>query len=253
MYQIIDGVDFNLTGKSKKSKDLLRMRESPNSEDWVTWTAFRLLMKYEPTTWWARFIDCAKADNPALALPANSGIIPAFMPWTTVNSPEAYLAASRNRMQLSDNIDWQNRCANPRAVEGKSEVDVRLENVALMLFAEAKLLSDVSTGTTYDPDRNQIARNVDCLLGVCGSKVPIFWMLVRDKGQSRQYVQLIDQYRSNPTALAQLIPHRNPADVAAIAGNISLVTWRDLLAPIFNRPGQLGPDAVTIAELDRRV
>jgi hypothetical protein len=49
-------------------------------------------------------------------------------------------------------------------VEGNSEIDLIIESSSLLIYIEAKLDSDISMRTTHDPARNQIIRNIDCLL-----------------------------------------------------------------------------------------
>jgi hypothetical protein len=41
-----------------------------------------------------------------------------------------------------------------------------------LLFVEAKLGSDVATHTTYDEARNQIVRNIDCVLETACDREP---------------------------------------------------------------------------------
>jgi hypothetical protein len=45
--------------------------------------------------------------------------------------------------------------------EGPSEIDVVIEAPSWVWFIEAKYRSDISTGTTTRPDRDQILRNID--------------------------------------------------------------------------------------------
>ena len=56
----------------------------------------------------------------------------------------------------------------------------------------------------------------------------MFWMFVRDLGPRRAYVQLMREYRDNPETLARDLPHRDPAELEAIARRLTIVTWRDL-------------------------
>ena len=83
-----------------------------------------------------------------------SGKPPAIGLWRQVPSPRAYERASRVRMARSNNADWRKRAANPRPVEGPTEVDAVFEGAEFLVFVEAKLGSDVSEQTTYDPLRN---------------------------------------------------------------------------------------------------
>ena len=76
----------------------------------------------------------------------------------------------------------------------------------ILVFVEAKLGSDVSPSTRYDPDRDQIVRNIDCLIEEAGDVQAFFWMLVRDRDPSRLYMRRIEEYRNDPGELQRLIP-----------------------------------------------
>jgi hypothetical protein len=138
-------------------------------------------------------------------------------------------------------------------VEGESEIDVILESRRFLIFLEAKLGSDVSAHTTHDPARNQIARNIDCLLEFAAGREPVFWMLVRDARPDRMYVQLIEQYRSKPELLQRDLPHRNAELLRRISARLSIIRWRDLGADWI---GQTSNDVLTESvrlELLRRI
>lgn len=207
------------------------MLNSGNSEDWVTWTAFRLLESLESLTpnWWLNLVTLAKADNPSLALPLGWEQTPLVKLWDLIASPPGYEKRSRERMRSSDNPAWKARSENPLPVEGKSEIDVTLRNCVLVVFAEAKFCSDISTRTKYDPLRDQIVRNIDCALDQAGNQIPIFWMLVRDIEPSRLYTTLLHGYRSNPDTLIGKLPHHDPDRVRALAKNLSIILWKDFL------------------------
>jgi hypothetical protein len=132
-------------------------------------------------------------------------------------------------MRRSDNPDWVARSYDPKPVEGESEIDIILRNCSLMVFVEAKLGSDISLRTKYDPQRNQIVRNIDCVLDQAKGRTPIFWMVVRDAGQTRAYTRLLNRYPAHPDALAGELPHHDPERVMGLARNLSLVLWRDFV------------------------
>ena len=98
----------------------------------------------------------------------------------------------------------------------------------MLAYIEAKLDSDISMRTTYDPDRNQIARNIDCLLDSARERTPYFWMLVRDDSPSRAYTQLMRKYKEDPSILARDLPHRDPALLRKVANGLAIMTWRDI-------------------------
>jgi hypothetical protein len=113
-------------------------------------------------------------------------------------------------------------------VEGKSEIDLIIESRRFLIFLEAKLGSDITMGTAYDPARNQIVRNIDCLLECVKDRIPVFWMLTRDTDPGRAYMQIIQLYRSRPDILQGELPHRSEASVRAIAARLSIIRWQDL-------------------------
>src|SRR5262249_13354625 len=100
-FPILDRDRFLHHPKSRKSRDLKRMVHAKASEDWVTWTAFGLLERFAPTTWWPDLVALAKADNPRLELPAGWDDIPEVRLWETVSAPRGYETASRERMRTS--------------------------------------------------------------------------------------------------------------------------------------------------------
>jgi hypothetical protein len=231
-FPIIDQDRLRRHPKFRKPRDLNRMLYSKASEDWVTWTVFRLLERSAPTSWWFDLIELARTANPQLILPPGWDEIPEVRPWDCVPSPRGYDAASRDRMRGSNNKSWVKRSHNPRPVEGESEIDVILRNSALVVFAEAKLGSDISLSTKYDPHRNQIVRNIDCVLDRAEGRIPMFWMLVRDASQERSYTQLISHYRAQPEVLVRELQHHDPETVTGLAGNLTLLLWKDIIARI---------------------
>ena len=212
--------------KASKPQDVHRIRTSPNSEDWVTWNFLQLLRQRQPDDWWRRL-------SPNL-WPV--GERPTLHFWRHVTAPAAYEAASRERMRNSPLAADRERAADPRPVEGKSEIDVVLESANYLVFLEAKLGSDISATTSYDPSRNQIARNIDCAIESAGSREPIFWMLVRDCDANRAYVQMMDAYQRHPETLHRDLPHRPLAQLQRIAQRLAIFRWRDLAGEWVHTP-----------------
>ena len=152
-------------------------------------------------------------------------------------------------MARSNNADWRKRAANPRPVEGPTEVDAVFEGAEFLVFVEAKLGSDVSEQTTYDPLRNQIERNIDCVVEEAGDRDPLFWMFVRDRKPQFAYTQIIESYRSDVEVLQARLPHQDAGVLARTAKRMAVVEWRELLA-LFPDTPELA-DVVT--EIRRRV
>lgn len=213
--------------KGRKGQDMERLLHSPNSEDWVTWNFFQVLFKQYPSGWWGHFISAARRRNPNLRFPFDDRSLPLPTLWSSVTAPAEYEAQSRIRMQSSGNAEAVLRARNPEPVENPSEIDVSFKHDHFLVYVEAKLGSDISMNTKYDPQRNQIVRNIDCLIGNAGERMPIFWLLVRDQEPDRAYVQLMNSYKADPSALATELPHRDRAKLNVVAQNLTILLWSD--------------------------
>jgi hypothetical protein len=238
--------------KGRKSQDMVRILHSPNSEDWVTWNFFQLLLKQHPSVWWTRTINAARRRNPNLDFSFDGPSLPKVKLWTLVSSPQEYQEQSRKRMMSSGTSLGIARAVSPQPVEGPSEIDIVFEHDEFMVFVEAKLGSDISMRTTYDPQRNQIARNIDCLIDKAGARTPAFWLLARDEEPSRAYVQLMNSYRRDPTLLARELPHRNPETLGRIARNLTILRWSDFKDLVCG-PAADPETAAVKRELERRI
>ncbi|HLZ43764.1 MAG TPA: hypothetical protein VKQ11_22555 [Candidatus Sulfotelmatobacter sp.] len=123
-------------------------------------------------------------------------------------------------------ISARSRASEP--VEGDSEIDLIIESPLFLIYVEAKLDSDISMRTTYDPARNQIIRNIDCLLDSVHKRTPFFWMFVRDASQGRAYTQLMRKYQEDTTTLSHDLPHHDPLLLEKVAKGLTIVTWREI-------------------------
>jgi hypothetical protein len=252
-YPLLNEADFYALPKSAKTADRERIVNSPQSEDWLTWNLMNLVVMRYSDSWWAHIRRCAHAANPELAFEA-SGEVPRLNFWRKVPSPAAYEAASRQRMSQSNDRGIAARSRDPKPVEGNSEIDISMGTSSILVFIEAKLQADISFGTTYDRNRNQIVRNIDCLLESATARTPYFWMFVRDQGIRRAYVQLMQQYREHPEKLCRELTHRDPAQVRAVARCLTIITWREIAADICNSaPGDSELMLTIKREIARRI
>lgn len=128
-------------------------------------------------------------------------------------------------------------------LEGATRVDAMLLNAdnGFALVFEAKLLSDASYQVSFDTMRNQIARSIDVVLEQNDSlpeplslrqpERTLFVLLTpeafRQHPHSRLYGWLMNEYRTDPTALARDIPHRRFVDWPEVARRIGWLTWED--------------------------
>lgn len=250
-FPVLNLDELALLPKGRKTQDMERILHSSNSEDWVTWNFFQILFRRCPGDWWNRILKVARRRNPELGSFGDAATPPSVRFWDLVSSPEDYLEESR-RMLSSRNSTWAARATASTPVEGPSEIDLTIDGDEFIVFIEAKFGSDISMNTTYDPHRNQIARNIDCLLDKAGEREPAFWMLVRDVDASRAYAQLMNAYKSDPALLADALPHRQPEVLERVCRNLAILRWSDFEELVCGPADDLGI-AATMRELERRV
>jgi len=203
---------------------------------------------------WTQMVSAAQTANPGLRILISGQDQPRLEFWRTVPAPAAYEKASRMRMRQSSDPGVVARSRDSKPVEGPSEIDVVISTNRHLVFIEAKLGSDISMCTTYDPCRNQLIRNIDCLLECAAGREPMFWMLVRDSGPRRAYCQLVDAYRTNLETLVAELPHCDPRDLRKIAQNISVIRWQDLAGSLFEVANTDSAEVSNVKqELKRRV
>jgi len=243
-FPILDYDELSSLPKSSKRGDMDRIMRHPNSEDYVTWNWSRLLHRLPPVEWWPRLAKLAGFTN--MSEP------PEVRLWQLVASPKDYELQSRRRMTISANPLWAARAKVLQPVEGSSEIDISFHGREYLVFVEAKLGSDISLNTTYDPTRDQITRNIDCLLESAMGRTAYFWLCARDDGDQRAYVQLVREFRRNPESLWRKLPHRDPAEVRHVCNGLSIVLWRDLLEIVTPASEGGGLEMQVLAELNRR-
>lgn len=227
-FPIVDHDILLRSPKAAKRVDLERMYSSPRSEDYVTWTVTRALARLDRQDWWPALVQLAESDAVG-GSGLDSRVAPEVHVWRVVNTPPGYERASRERMRASGNAKWRNRTLNPRSVEGPSEIDIVFETDAALLFVEAKLRSDLSTGTKYDPARNQLIRVIDCAVEEAGERAPRCWLITPDRHPQRLYTDIVGRYRDDPSAASRLLPHRDPEQVRAVVEHLAVIMWREIL------------------------
>ncbi|TEU14167.1 MAG: hypothetical protein E3J21_16710 [Anaerolineales bacterium] len=223
-------------GPTKKMRDL----ESPNSEDAVTWSVFRLLERHFADQPWLlellALAGCELAasgtpqvnfwekgyptqsrllwlldhvDNPRVAESQGAGEDPSRLRIVRQN-----LAKYRQRVQAG-----QIRGKYKWVLEGPTEFDALIRCPGLLIAVETKLYSDVATEVRWDKERDQIARVVDVGREVARQEDDDFcFLLITDRRRHeppKQYEQLMAHYRSDQSLVL-------PAD------RLGWVTWGEI-------------------------
>lgn len=139
------------------------------------------------------------------------------------------------------------KAATTKGLEGTTKVDALLisrETHTAVLF-EAKVLADMSVGTSYDITRNQMLRNIDVMLeGGNGSRnleeplksrdpdktcfVLLTPEVFRRNKSTRLYGLLYDLYKQNPGLLeGQLDRDDRAGKLSGVHGRLGWLTWED--------------------------
>jgi hypothetical protein len=184
---------------------------SENSEDAVTWNVFRSLRQIDPGAW---LPELCRRGLPAMpSLPARRCSVAL---WLAVNPP----------VVLLEDGD-----------EGVSEIDVVIEGPSFAWFIEAKYRSDISTGTTTRPLRDQILRNID--VGSCYAGVrQFFFSLVVSADRSPQGTEAIARYSDLAVPRSLLTLHR-PDGLTNLKA-VTLLSWADLGAVLTTSMASVG-------------
>ncbi len=196
---IIDRYDpVFVTMRASKVKHL----RSEHSEDAVTWNVFRSLRQIEPAAWLPELIRVGLPNIHGLACDRAT-----LRLWQSVDPPSALL------------VDGD---------EGVSEIDVVIEAPWWVWFIETKCRSDISTGTTTRPLRDQVLRNLDVGSYYAGVRPFFFSLLIASAERSPNGVETVRRYQDLDVPRSQLRAHR-PDGLANLEA-VTLLTWSDLAA-----------------------
>jgi hypothetical protein len=155
---------------------------SANSEDAVTWNVFRSLRQIAPEAWlpslWHRAFPTTEVPSDRQAT---------IRLWESVPPPLGLLADGD---------------------EGASEIDVVIEAASWVWFIEAKYRSDISTGTTTRPQRDQILRNLDVGTHYAGVRRFSFALLISSTQRQPIGVRTLGEYTDFAAVRRKLSGHR---------------------------------------------
>lgn len=178
----------------------LKHMKSANSEDAVTWNVFRSLRQITPSAWlpslWTRAFPKETPLTDTLA---------SVKLWVSVAPP----------LGLIETGD-----------EGHSEIDVVIETASWVWFIEAKYRSDISSGTTTRPDRDQIVRNVDVGSYYAGVRRFFFSLLTTSQARSPIGDKTLAQYLDHSELRNKLKGHRK--DGLQNLSAVGPLRWYDL-------------------------
>ena len=253
---------LNLLGPEESADtQLKRILESPDSEDLLTWNIFWPLAKLgDPLAWAPGLLRTALGrDAPAELVEGLKVRLWHGRKGKEYYPPKEHDGWLRKRMLESNIRHLMDRARRGRRLEGPTEVDIVLESPKLLVFIEAKYLSDISADTSYDLTRDQIARNID--VGTFQAKGREFFFILLTPGyfeRSRIYWYKLNDYRGDPKYLASVLPHRvngdHPVDCKKMAKNIGWLLWHDVISvwkPLLDNAVATTTLSVTKDEVDQ--
>lgn len=192
---IIDCYHPDLAAMRGSKRESLR---SENSEDALTWNVFKSLAQVDPAVW-LPLLSKRTFRGSQVAAPAQIATVHL---WKTVDPPLSLRLHQRD--------------------EGPSEIDVIIETERSVWFIEAKFKSDISVGTTNNPTRDQVVRNLDVGSWYAGVREFYFALLVMDEERTPKGVEVLRRC----VAAVPKLNHR-PDGMANIKG-LGLLRWSDL-------------------------
>lgn len=221
------------------AKQMNRILDSEDSEDLLTWNTFATLKRSQSLSrWLVPWLQTCFTDPPQVLNNAQIHLWPGRQRRPTYPTPPEWETWLRERYRRSP-IPLLRAWADKRGrMEGATEIDVAIESDEVLIFVEAKYLSDISDSVTYDPWRDQIVRCVD--VGSYHARERAFFFILLtprwpdDYAQnSRLYHYKLREYQSNPDALRTKLPHRvagkYPIDFNLMSQRIAQAYWDDLI------------------------
>ena len=224
---IIDRYDPLFVGMRASKQEHLK---SANSEDAVTWNVFRSLRQIDASCW---LPELAQIGIPGHPTPPLSAV--AVLLWASLSPPPNLLV----------NGD-----------EGDSEIDVLIEAPTWVWCVEAKLYSDISTGTTTRPLRDQVLRNIDVGSFHAGVRDFYFSLLIHSQTRAKLGLKAVRQYQDLVATRSALAGHR--PDGLPNLRSVSVLTWADLARVLASaeaqarRPGERAYATRAIAWLKKK-
>jgi len=183
---------------------------SENSEDAMTWNTFRTLKKIHPSLWF-----------------------PVLFPGIELKDREY------NELEIHF---WKEIPPPPKRPvrEGNTQADLILETSETVIFIEVKYRSEISLSTTYDPERDQIIRNVDVGSYVAKEKGKNFYFLLLLPSSNDISIQTLARYRNNSSLIKEKIGYYRDdiKDFNSLAKHMSSLYWEDILKLLKNKDFQ---------------
>ena len=229
-----------------------RILRSPRSQEWTVWNAMQLLMEARPAGWWNDVGREAAVLNPGNQFSYGVGP-PGVEFWKPVGASSAYDQWRRVQMAQSPRNGREKvRAMDSKPLELPTRVDMAFDGGSWLVFAESGVRMGMRTAE--DPRRNRLVQLADCLMTEAKGRPCALWVLGRDRSPEREYVQLVERYRSSPEMFAAELPYHPAEALYKLAQRLTVLRWSDVVGGLVAR--QVSDDPVMARvrkELGRRI
>lgn len=252
-YPVLAESDFKAATSHLTTVEIARLIESPRSSDWTAWNAIQLLTVSRPRDWWSEIARAAARVNPANQFAGESTPETGF--WKLSEPSEEYDQWRRIHMrQASRNGRDHLRAIDTKPLEAPARVDLRFDGGDWLVFAESRIRQDCNSHTQHDPRRNRLIQLADCLVRAAKGRECALWIFARDRSPDREYVQLVERYRSSPEMFAAELPYHPAETLYKLARRLTVLEWSEVLGDlVVRRPADDQVMTRVRKELRRRI
>jgi hypothetical protein len=253
-------------GRKGGPKKKARYLASPDSEDAVTWSVFRTLLRIASCRWLSRFVeDASGVAGTILDTEMTNMEIEYIKFWPHVPAPQSRLLwlldhlddpriSEKSKGACADRARPEPKRRLPRirrrfpfyrekartgclvrgigVLEGATELDALIEHPSFLVAVEAKYTADLHPFTTWDSERDQLGRVIDIAIELSlQQRKPSFAVLVTDQRSHDSpllYEKLAPLYQTDRGFLREKLPHRTAEELDRLAG-VGWITWREVL------------------------
>ncbi len=239
-------------GPMKKLKDLM----SPNSEDAVTWSVFRMLERhFKAVPWVQGLLRVACGESIHVTCPEPSMCFWELgwpqdrrLLWLLDHSHEPRIAGSAGNGKdpkripnvKANQAEYRQRVLSGKIrgraawiLEGPTQFDVLIRCPGVLVAMEAKYTSDIDDHVRWDAGRDQIGRVIDVGLSVAQQEHRELYFLLITDGKPHVlpllYEQLMPSYQSDLAFLAKRLPHRPSEELEGLQNHVGWISWRQIV------------------------
>lgn len=214
---------------------LKRILNSPDSEDFLTWSIFRPLRDVRPLSKW--LVPFFQKGLKRWEVFEEKDLDEAVLKfWYGRKSREFYPPKEhqewlKRKLEDSRILRFKERAKVGKRLEGPTEVDLVIETPKTLTFIEAKRTADIDCKTSYDPYRDQITRNLDVgsyQAEKCGKRYSFILLTAEYYERSRLFWYRMQECMNDPDRIKERLPYRS-INFEELSKGIGWVLWRNII------------------------